>query len=91
MREWHTGDSYTNSSDGITISVRAPYVAPRIRAVDSSYGPDTYTVDVIYQDNSDRPDVGLKSWLQEDGTFAGVLGRTSSTQAICLYAGTDIW
>ncbi len=73
---WHPGDSYTNSSDGITITVRAPVTSPRFRPLDSGFGPDTYIVDIINGDNSNRPDVGLNSWLQAPGNT---------------YESTDIW
>jgi hypothetical protein len=70
---WHQGDTYTNASDGITISIRQPIL---ISAATTAAEPDNYIVDVFYGDNSNRPDVGLNSWLQPPGNT---------------YESTDIW
>ncbi len=75
---WHPGDSYTNSADGITISVRSPIIifSRAITPLDDGFGPDTFTIDVQYGNNSNRPDVGLSSWLQPPSDS---------------YESTDIW
>jgi hypothetical protein len=60
---WHDGDLYQNTSDGIYIS---------IKKVDD----DDYTVLVRYADQSNRPDIGINSWLQPPGNT---------------YETTDLW
>ncbi len=75
---WHPGDTYTNSADGISISVRQKIVinSTVLVPLDDGFGPDTYTIDVRYGDNSNRPDVGVNSWLQPPSNS---------------YETTDIW
>jgi hypothetical protein len=48
---WHDGDLFQNTSDGIFISVKK---------VDT----DDYAISVRYADQSNRPDIGINSWLQ---------------------------
>jgi len=52
---WHVGNTYSNSADGISVTVRA------------NQDPDHYTVDVFYADKSGKPDVGINSWLEPPG------------------------
>jgi len=52
---WHLGDTYTSTTDGIFIVVRA------------KPDDDHYVVDVAYADKQGQPDVGINSWLQPPG------------------------
>jgi hypothetical protein len=52
---WHVGNTYTNNTDGIFITVRA------------KPDDDHYIVDVAYADKAGQPDVGINSWLEPPG------------------------
>ncbi|HEV3317554.1 MAG TPA: hypothetical protein VG488_11310 [Candidatus Angelobacter sp.] len=61
---WHEGQTFTNTNDGIFIDVSKKFDA------------DDYLVTVRYADQSQRPDVGINSWLEPPGNT---------------YETTDIW
>jgi hypothetical protein len=61
---WHEGQTYHNASDGVYIDVTKKFDA------------DNYLVTVRYGDNSNKPDVGINSWLEPPGNT---------------YETTDIW
>lgn len=61
---WHAGDVYHSTSDGMYIDVS------------KKFDDDDYLVTVRYGDNSNKPDVGINSWLQPPGNT---------------YETTDIW
>jgi hypothetical protein len=67
---WHGDQDYTNAADNITIGVE------NIVNEDGSTDPDDYLIDIFYGDNSNRPDIGMNSWLQPPGNT---------------YETTDIW
>jgi hypothetical protein len=52
---WHAGDTYSNPTDSIFVSVR--------QLIDGN----TTIVDVRYSDTTGQPDVGLNSWLEPPG------------------------
>lgn len=61
---WHAGDVYHNVADGMYIDVS------------KKFDDDDYLVTVRYGDNSNKPDVGINSWLEPPGNT---------------YETTDIW
>jgi hypothetical protein len=61
---WHEGQTFTNAADGMNI------------LVSKKFDEDNYLVTVRYGDNSNKPDVGIQSWLQPPGNT---------------YETTDIW
>jgi hypothetical protein len=54
---WHPGDTYSNATDGIIISVRNLIDSVTSEAI----------VDVMYSPTTGQPDVGINSWLAPPG------------------------